>query len=297
MSKTYQDGRAVTVEGFTGLKDVKLVHLAGREQVSRPFEYELTLSALASKGSDGAVDTDAILGRSATVTLHLNSEGGARYFNGVVAEFAHTGFGERYHEYRAVLRPAFWLLSRRADCRVFQQKSTPDIFDDVCGHGLSIPHRFDFSGQYSPWEYRVQYHESDFDFLSRLLEHEGIYYYFEHSRGKHEMVLTDDVGKLKEVAGYKEVPYYTPSTTHAQRERDHLNSWTTWDSFQPAAFASAEYNFETPAAQVRAASPVPKRKDASKFEVFEYPAGANPINSGGVQKLAKLRDEQFNTAH
>jgi type VI secretion system secreted protein VgrG len=288
--------RVVSVEGFTGLKDVHLVRFSGREQVSRPFEYELTLTANSSRGSDGAVDTDEILGRSVTVSLQPDSQSAARYFNGVVAEFAHTGYSSRYHEYRAVLRPAFWLLSQRADCRVFQKKSTPDIFADVCGHGLSIAHRLDLSGKYAPWEYRVQYHESDFDFLSRLLEHEGIYYYFEHSRGKHEIVLVDDVGKLKEVPGYKEVPYYPPSTTAAQRERDHLQSWETWESFQPAAFASAEYNFETPAAQVRAASPVAKRKDASKYEVFEYPANANPLNSQGVERLAKLRAERFHAA-
>ena len=284
--------RSVSVEGLTGLSDVKLVSLAGHEEISRPFQYELNLLALSARGTDGAVDSDAILGRSVTVAFK-DAMGGDRYINGVVSEFAHVGYGERYHEYRAVLRPSFWLLTRRADCRVFQNKSTPDIFDDVCTHGVSVTHRRALSAQYTPWEYRVQYRESDFDFLSRLLEHEGIYYYFEHSRGKHEMVLTDDVGKLTEVKGYESVPYYPASATRVQRERDNLSAWSIHETFQPAAFAASDYDFEQPRAAANAVAPVAHRSDTSKYEMFEYPAGANPPNARGVEKLAKLRAEQF----
>ncbi|MEJ1963367.1 MAG: type VI secretion system tip protein TssI/VgrG [Gammaproteobacteria bacterium] len=191
---------------------MKLTRLSGREEISRPFRYELEILAQ-SASPDGAVATSGLLGRPATVTLS-NVQDGERYINGVIAEFAQVDYGERYHLYRAVLRPAFWLLSRRADCRIFQKKSTPGIFAAVCSQpGLSIAHRSALSGKYADWEYRVQYRESDFDFLSRLLEHEGIYYYFEHSHGKHDIVLADDAAKLSEVPGYKDVPYYPPSRT------------------------------------------------------------------------------------
>ena len=286
---------AVEVTGLTGLKDVQLVRLTGREEISRPFRYELDLLALSTKGSDGAVAAESILGHSVTVSF-VNANGGTRHINGILSELAHVGYGERYHEYRAVLRPAFWLLSRRADCRVFQKKSVPDIFADLCTHGVSIPHRRALSATYKPWEYRVQYRESDFDFLSRLLEHEGIYYFFEHSQGKHEIVLADDVGRLAAVPGYAEVPYYPPSTAQTQRERDHLSAWEIHESFQPAAFASADYDFEKPRAAANAVAPVAKRSDTAKYEVFDYPAGANPPDARGVEQLAKLRAEQFRSA-
>jgi len=302
MASTYKDNRSVQLDGPAALKGLRLARLSGHEQISRPFEYQLSLFG-GESGSDGAVDADKILGQSVTVTLSTgiaagagSGSGGKRYFNGIVTEFAHVGFGVRSHEYRAVLRPAFWLLSRRADCRVFQKKSTPDIFAEVCKQAGSIDQRQALSARYEPWEYRVQYRESDFDFLSRLLEHEGIYYYFEHSAGKHVLVLTDDVGKLTSVTGYDEVPYYPASTAAARRERDHLGEWAVYRSFQAAAFASLEYNFETPAAAARAASPVAQRKDSSKYEIFEYPAGARELTAAGVERLAKVRSEQLHAS-
>jgi type VI secretion system secreted protein VgrG len=293
VAKSYQDPRTVQLEGPTALKGLKLARLSGREGISRPFEYQLSLFGSGASGSDGALDTDSILGQSVTAAVITSASGAARYFNGIVTEFAHVGYGERSHEYRAVLRPALWLLTRRADCRVFQKKSTPDIFADVCQQAGSISYRSALSASYDPWEYRVQYRESDFDFVSRLLEHEGIFYYFEHSAGKHQLVLTDDVGKLTSASGYDEVPYYPPATTQTQRDRDHLKSWTIEASFQPAAFASLDYNFETPTAIAVGASQVASRKDTSKYEIFEYPAGATQLTSAGVERLAKLRAERL----
>src|SRR4051812_3793827 len=124
MSNSTQGARSVQLDGPAALQGFKLTRLAGREQISRPFEYELSLLGADSRGDD-------ILGQSLTVALTL-SGGGKRFFNGVITEFAQVGYGVRSHEYRAVLRPAFWLLSRRADCRVFQKKSTPEIFAEVC---------------------------------------------------------------------------------------------------------------------------------------------------------------------
>jgi type VI secretion system secreted protein VgrG len=296
MARPYQDTRSVQLQGPAAFKDLKLAHFVGREQLSRPFQYDLTLFGAGAAGSDGALDADKILGQSATVALVTDASGGMRYFSGIVTEFAHVGYDERFHRYKAVLRPAFWLLTRRADCRVFQKKSTTDIFADVCQQAGSITHRLALSSRYEAWDYRVQYRETDFDFLSRLLEHEGIYYYFEHAAGKHTMVLTDDVGKLTSASGYDEVPYYPPSSTPAQRERDHLTEWSVSKSFQAAAFASLEYNFETPAAAARAASPVASRKDSSRYEVFDYPAGSHQLTSAGVEKLAKVRAEQLHAA-
>ncbi len=290
MAKSYQDSRSAQLEGPAALKGLKLARFSGREAISRPFEYHLALFGSGTAGSDGALDSDAILGQSVTVGLVTGGTGGTRYFNGIVTEFEHLGYGERFHEYRAVLRPSLWLLTRRADYRIFQKKSTPDIFADVCQQAGSIPHRLALGGSYEPWEYRVQYRESDFDFVSRLLEHEGIYYYFEHSAGKHELVLTDDVGKLSSVTGYDEVPYFPPTTAHTQRDRDHLASWTVSKSFQPAAFASVDYNFETPAAIARAlvSRDEPERRVPLRdFRVSRRCRGAHCGGSGAARQITR----------
>jgi type VI secretion system secreted protein VgrG len=287
--------RSILVDGLTGLKDPKVARFSGREAISRPFEYELIVQAESSRGTDGKVDATKLLGHPVTVTIAVEPAGAQRHFNGVVTEFAHVDFNEHYHEYRAVLRPAFWLLSRRADCRVFQKKSTPDIVGDICQQ-CSVAHRLNLSATYQPWEYRVQYRESDFDFLSRLLEHEGIYYYFEHAKGQHTLVLADDVGKLKEMKGYDKVPYKPPGTSSTQQARDCLNSWAVYESFQPAASATTDYNFEQPSDKLNVATPVAKRSDSGRYEIFEYPAAANPMNRTAVQHLTKVRAEQYQSA-
>src|SRR5262245_55729033 len=98
MASNYKDTRSVQLEGPTALKGLKLAQLTGKEQISRPFEYELALFG-GESGSDGALDPDKILGQPLTVTLTTGTDG-KRHFNGIVTEFAHVGYGERYHEYR-----------------------------------------------------------------------------------------------------------------------------------------------------------------------------------------------------
>lgn len=291
----YQQNRSVSIAGPGDMQGLMLTRLAAVEQISRPFQFDLELSSMEGAGTRGAADPDGILGKPVCVTMKTGGSQ-TRYFHGVVTEFAHTGYNERRHEYRAIVRPAFWLLTRRVDCRVLQNKSTPDIFAEVCRQAGFNDHKLALSARYEPWEYRVQYRESDFDFLSRLLEHEGIYYYFEHFSDRHVLVLTDDVGKLETTSGYEKVPYYPPAGAGVQRERDHLSSWLTTKTFQPAAFAAREYNFETPAAPAVGVSPVARRSDASRFEVFEYPAGANKLTAAGVEHVAKVRAEQMQSS-
>src|SRR5690606_33359138 len=146
-----------------------LTRLSAVEQISRPFQFDLELCGMEGPGASGGADPDGILGKPACVTLQTSGTH-KRYFHGIVTEFAYTGYSERRHEYRAVLRPAFWLLTRRADCRVLQNKSTPDIFAEVCKQAGFTDHKLALSARYEPWEYRVQYRESDFDFLSRRSE-------------------------------------------------------------------------------------------------------------------------------
>ncbi len=293
MAANYQDNRSVSIAGPGDMKGLVLTRLSATEQISRPFRFDLELRGVDAAGARGVADPDTILGNP--VSIQVTATGAEpRYFHGIVTEFAYTGYGERFPEYSAVVRPAFWLLTRRIDCRVLQNKSTPDVFTEVCRQAGFSDHKLALSAVYKPWEYRVQYRESDFDFLSRLMEHEGIYYYFEHFKDRHLMVLTDDVGKLDSVSGYDKVPYY-PQAGAAQRERDHLNAWSIAKSFEPAGVAAREYNFETPSSIASGVSSVARRssRDASRFEVFEYPAGANQATAAGVERMAKLRAEQL----
>ena len=287
MAPLNPDTRSIKLEGPRELDGAFLTRLSGTEEISRPFRFELELRAKA------LIDADAVLGKPVGVQLTVDA-GIKRFFHGILTEFAHTGFGQRYHEYHAVLRPTFWLLTRRSDCRVLQKQSVPEMFAEVCRQAGFADHRSTLTdSHYDKWEYRVQYRESDFDFISRLLEHEGIYYYFEHSHGRHQLVLADDVGKLSTANGYDKVTYCPPSTSPAQRERDHLTSFSVLKSFQPGAFASCDYDFEHPTADTSGAATVSGHKDGSKYELFDYPAGAPLVTAAGVGRIAKLRAQQM----
>jgi type VI secretion system secreted protein VgrG len=290
MQDHYLESRAISLSGPGDMKGMAVMRLLAEERISQPFRFELDLA-----GAKGDANPDGILGQRLTVTLKSGASQ-QRYFNGVVTRFSQVGYSEREHLYRAEVRPAFWLLTRRADCRVLQNLSTPQIFADVCRQAGFSDHKLELSGSYSPWEYRVQYRETDFDFLSRLLEHEGIYYYFQHEKDRHTMVLVDDVGKLQAAPGYDEVPYYPPTGSVQLRERDHLTGWSISKSFQAAAYAARDFDFKAPGSVVAGVSPVRDRQDTARYEIFDYPAGALAPNNSNVDTLVKRRAEQLESS-
>ena len=291
MAPSNQDNRSVRITTPFGTDKVLLSRMTGTEQLSRPFRFELALLS-----SEGQLDPDKILGKPVTVRLTHDHGSKARFFNGLVTEFGHVGYDQNFHQYQAVVRPTLWLLSRRADCRIFQKQSVTDIVKAVYQEAGGGDIKMSLSGTQAPWDYRVQYGETDFDFVSRLLEHEGIFYYFEHYEDRHDLVLCNDVGKLTTVSGYDKVPYYAPTESAAQRERDHLSSWSTQKSFEAGSFASREFNFTTPTTEPAGSATVERRTDARRFELFEYPAGANPVTAAGIDAVAKVRAQQLQTS-
>jgi len=283
VAASYQDKRSVQIASPFGANALLFAGMSAVEHISQPFRYDLTLY---SEKPD--LDADEILGKP--LVVHLDTGKYKRHFHGLVSEFSQTGFTERFHEYRAVIRPWYWFLTRTSDCRIFQGKSVPEIFKAVCAQA----HFKDFEtrlGSYQPWEYCVQYRETDFNFLSRLLEQEGIFYYFEHSADKHVLVLTDDVAQCKPIDGYGSVPFYPE--TDGLRERDHLQTWAVGKSFQAGSFATREYNLEQPSPILAGTSSISRKHGATDYEVFDFPADATQLTSSGVEQVAKLRVQEL----
>jgi len=121
----------------------------------------------------------------------------------------------------------------------------PDIVKDIFReHGYTDFEEF-LVEPHQRWNYCVQYRETDFDFISRLLEQEGIYYYFKHAADKHTLVLTDDYGAHRPIAGYEEIPYYPPDET-ALRERDHISGWSVAGAVQSGVFVHTDFDDTAP---------------------------------------------------
>jgi type VI secretion system secreted protein VgrG len=285
---TSQASRTVQIKTPLGTDALLLTHFSAHEQVSRLFEYDLQMLSDA-----GDLNADKILGQPVTVKFQLPDDAGDRYFNGYVTEFSQTGYEERHHRYQATVRPWLWFLTRTSDCRIFQGKSIPDIFQAVVGQYGFSDFKLKLSGSYSPRNYCVQYRETDFNFLSRLLEFEGIHYFFEHQDGKHLMILADDANAHSKAKGYETVPYYPPTTADAQRERDHLTSWIQSKSVESGAYATTDYDFSAPKKSLLHSSSISKSHAQANFEIYDYPAELGKLDSGETSRVAKVRIQEI----
>lgn len=281
-----QASRAAQISSPFGGDTLLVGELSGSERLSQLFHIELRLFS-----DKGDLDPDAILGKPVTVTLKPGGEAKSRYFHGLVTDFSLAGYNERLHEYRATVRPWLWFLTRTADCRIYQTKTVPEIFQDVCRQAGFSDYRLSLAGKYEPWDYCVQYRETDFAFLSRLLEQEGIFYFFEHSKDKHVLVLCDDVANLAPVAGYENVPFFPPTGNETRRERDHLSSWAFQKSFQPGMFATRDYDFKTPTPLLAASDNISRPYDKVSYEIYDYPAEA--ATQKDAERVAKVRIQEL----
>jgi type VI secretion system secreted protein VgrG len=287
---TSQAKRTVQLKTPLGADALLVSHFTAREQISRPFEFDLELISETEN-----VDADKLLGVAVTLQFKLPDDAGVRYFNGIVTEFSQEDYEDRHHIYHATLRPWFWLLSRTSDCKIFQGKSVPDIFQAIVNQYKFPDFKLKLSGSYSPKNYCVQYRETDFNFLSRLLEQEGIHYFFEHQDGKHVMVLADDANAHGKIKGYETVPYYPPTTTAGQRERDHLDSWAQKKSVESGAYSLTDYDYSAPKKSLLQTSSISKSHARSDFEIFDYPAELGVYDSGEASRVAKVRIQELQT--
>ncbi|MFO1372488.1 MAG: type VI secretion system tip protein TssI/VgrG [Candidatus Competibacteraceae bacterium] len=262
--------------------------MTATEQLGQLFEFELELL---SERTD--IQLAEVLGKNMTVRMELPQKrgGGTRYFNGFVTRFSYLGMrGLRFGLYRATLSPWLWFLTRTSDCRIFQNKTVPEIIKSIFQeHGFT-----DFidslSGDFRTWEYCVQYRETDFNFVSRLMEHEGIYYYFKHENGKHNLVLANALSAHDKFSNYEEVPYYPPST-HDLRETDHLYDLGIQIGHQPGAYALKSFDFKAPRKDLHKLSSMPKSYTLPDFEVYDYPCDYVEPSDG--DNYARIRLEEL----
>ena len=269
----------------TPLPDGTLVleTMSGRESLGAPFSYELGLMSL-----DPNVDLTGLLGQPMTVYVTLPE--GERQFNGIVthAEISVT-VGDRTR-YRVTLRPWLSLLAYTSDCRIFQDKSAVDIIKEVFRDNGFSDIEDSLNESYAPLEFCVQYRESDFNFVSRLMEHEGIYYYFKHENEKHTLVLADGHVAHETVSGYENVPYKTPHDVGVWE--DHLDAWTVAQQIRPGAFAATDYDFTRPRADLLSNLSTPLDNAHADGALFDFPGDFLTTDLGSTRVKVRLQEAQ-----
>jgi type VI secretion system secreted protein VgrG len=203
----------------------------------------------------------------------------------------------RYRQYVAVVRPWLWFLTRTADCRIFQEMTVPDIVKKVFSEEKTNDFKFELTGSYKTWTYCVQYRETDFNFVSRLMEEEGISYYFKHTDGHNTVVLTDSTGKHIANPGYEKIPYVSPEQV-VKPELEHISSWDFTREIQPGVYVHDDYDLERPSVDLKTRKVLSRTYQPSDAEVFDYP-GHYLQKAHGEQYAGVRIDElgsQFETA-
>ncbi len=252
------------------------------EGVSVPYELAVELAC------EDEVKMDDALGKEGFLTL--TGDGGDRIVHGVVDRFEHIGNRGRFGLYRARVVPYLQWLSLERDCRIFQNKSVPDIVKQVLQDSGLPADRFDFrlQGSYAPVEYCVQYRETDLDFVSRLLEEEGIFYFFEHSDAKHLLVFADGTVAYKEIAGESGVTYNFSQGLAPKEECVYRFSFSR--QARSGKVTRRDYNFEKPGLDLTKDE---QAKVFEKREVYDYPGRYMEPDRG--KHLSKVRLEESMT--
>ena len=261
---TTQKYREVAIETPLGADVLLLKEATLTEALSQPFVIDLQLL---SRQED--IHFEDLLGENATLRIELPDDQ-TRYFNGHITDFSQTGNEGDFAVYHATLRPWLWFLSQTHDCRIYQQQTVPDIIKAIFREQGFSDFEERLSRDYQSYDYRVLYRESYFNFVSRLMEQEGIYYYFEQDNGKHTLILADSDASHGLIPGHETLPY-TPPNTAVVRDEHAISRWSVAKQVQSGRITLDDFAFERPKADLSARSSMAADHAHADYERFDYP--------------------------
>lgn len=290
------DARSISVQTPLGPDVLFLSGFRGREQISQPFHFQLELLA----ENRQKIAFDKLLGQKVTIAILLPDGAAKRCWNGICNSIAEVGRDSTFTSYRMEMVPQLWLLSRRLQSRIFQHISVPDILKKVLA-GLDF--KVELQGTFEPRDYCVQYRESDFAFASRLMEEEGIFYFFRHADGAHQMVLgnsavTHPAVMFSEKAVYEELE-------GGNRPDMRVVRWEKSQELRSGKVTLWDHCFELPGQHLDSERPIMDAVEVGKvshklklptndgLEIYEYPGGFagrfDGIDPGGGERPADLQ--------
>jgi len=255
----------------------------GAETISQPFRYEIALSSV-----DPEVSFDAVMNQSAVLTTRRG--GDDEPVHGIVVDFREEGPAasrERYR-YRAVLAPRLWLLSLHYQSRIFQEQTVEDIVTEVLD-AAGVPSsgiRFELSESYPPREYCVQHQETDLAFVQRLLEHEGIRFYFEHDGREDILVLTDAADAGPSIRGTTTVGFTADQGLAPDDES--VYRFVGRERVVTGSVVLKDYNYRTPETELEVESQLNTSMPGLRYEY-----GTHFGDAGTGQRLARVRNEEI----
>jgi type VI secretion system secreted protein VgrG len=281
-------------------KDLVLCRLTTVEALSQPFVFELSVLSLLPE-----VDRSALLGTTMAVSLAAPAETpGVRHFHGYVAGFTSEFHGHiedstdlQQRSYQITLRPWLWLLTLSSSCRIFQNKTVPEIVKEVCAaHGFGSLLELSLVGSFQSLDYCVQYNETDFAFVSRLLEREGIYYYFKHTESEHKLVLVNHP-EAHTVRDDNSQLTHKPVAWWGHR---HIQTWRETHHVRSLSFALDDYDFVSPAQNLKTGLGTQAEHEPYAYpngDKFEYPGGYRTVDRGNHYVECRLHEQNARAAY
>jgi len=292
MGKLTQANYMAELQTPLGADVLALKSFTGTEGLGELFEFQV--EALSEQEN---IDFDEALGQACTIKLKTYQDK-ERNFCGILTNAqwvgSEVGGEQHYSHYKLVLRPWFWLLAHRADCRIFLdqdvKKTIQDVFEKA-GFARGTDFKFNTTGNYDKIKYCVQYRETDFAFVSRLMEQYGIYYYFEHKAGQHTMVLADSRSSHSSIPDLSSVKYHLQTSAY-RRVEQQIHSWTSDRRFRTGKVEFNDYDYLKPPKQLRAPKEASESYTRSKFEVYDYPGKYDEQEKGKQFAQFRLEAEQ-----
>ncbi len=288
MSTSYtQDYRFLSLNTPLGKDKLLLRSFTGEEGISRLFSFQLDLLS-----EDFAIDFDQIVGKNLTFSMLLADGTTTNFYNGFVSRFSQLPNENRFARYRAEVVPWLWFLTRTSDCRIFQNKTAPNIIQEIFDTFGFKDFKNQLQGSYKEWVYCVQYRETACNFVMRLMEQEGIFFFFEHENGKHTLVLADSSSAHNLCSNQSTFKYDFTQGSGRSREADTIDSWALEHELRSGKYALKEFYFETPNSSLLTNSEGRVNQgDNKKWEVFDYPGEYEQREDG--DSYVKIRmDEQ-----
>lgn len=311
----FSAARTVTVSGPAvpttpvGEPALELSAIRGDETLSEIYSYTLDCltppDPLLAHERAANLDLKAMIGKALTVTVQLEGMGsfvpgmpgmagaanigaGAREISGIVTGARFEGQLNRQCRYRLTMRPWIYLADLRSDYRIFQNRSVDEIVDEVL-NAYSYSYDKRLSGRYPKLGYQVQYGETDFAFIQRLMQEHGIYWFFEHTNQVHRMVLVDYLGAHKPVesAAYRTLRYYPPGH---KIDAEYIDRFSTEEHIRPGRWATGDFDFEKPNADLGVENALPRDTAHNGLERYEWPGDYTAREHG--EHLARVRMEQ-----
>lgn len=281
MASYTQDGQPLAIETPLGKDKLLLESLSGEEALGELFVFRLTCLSV-----DEQIDDKKLVGQQ--VSFRVNrGDGSPRWFTGYVSRFSWAGRDDVLTRWQLEVVPGLWFAGLTSDCKIFQEKAVPDIVSAVLGDCSQVSLTKKVSGSHSPWEYCVQFRETDLAFVSRLMEFEGMAYHFEHAEKSLKMVVSDSNSAFTD-CGDAEVSAVQQFSSPDQPGQ--LIEWQHEYAYKPGKYAQTDYNFEQPSTDLLVTSNGKSPyAGAAAAELFDFPGDYSKKSDG--ESLGKFRIE------